>query len=94
MLPVIEANPPSEDRLRMCWPLSRRVPLREIFLSLGLEDPGPLPVALDAAVEDSFVADPEGDTEAFVADDGMGAPDFPEDPPVSDDDMPLVPPSY
>ena len=93
VLPVIEANPPSEDRLRMCWPLSRRVPLREIFLSLGLEDPGPLAVALGAAVEDSFVADPEGDTETFVADDGMGTQDCQGESSVSDDDMPLVPPS-
>jgi len=94
VLPPIEATPPSAARLRTCWPLSRRVPLREVFLSLGLEDPGPLAAALGAAVEDSFVADPECDTEAFVADDGMGGPDFPEEPTMSDDDLPLVPPPW
>ena len=94
VLPPIEATPPSAARLRTCWPLSRRVPLREVFLSLGLEDPGPLAAALGAAVEDSFVVAPGCDTEAFVEDDGMGGPDFPEEPTMSDDDLPLVPPPW
>ena len=92
VLPAIEATPPSEANLRKCWPATRRVPLREIFLSLGLEDPGPVDAPFGAAVEDSFVADPDADTVPLLAADDDDVPLVPEEPTLSDDDVPLVPP--
>ena len=38
-LPAIVAGPPTEEDLIAAWFVSRRVPLREVFLSLGFDPP-------------------------------------------------------
>ena len=90
-LPLIVPQAPDADMLAQAWPTSRRVPLIEIYTSLGLEPPGPIPYIAGMAPADSILAPLD---ENDIEDD---ASDYPEDtaippvPPLSDDDMPLVP---
>ena len=53
-LPEIHPKPPAVDELATAWPLNRWVPLREIFLSLGLEYEGPVPLLPPLGAEDTL----------------------------------------
>ena len=55
-LPPIVARPPSMDMLSKAWPANRRLPVREIFTSLGLELPVEMPAVVGAAPQDSILA--------------------------------------
>ena len=55
-LPPIVARPPSMDMLAKAWPANRRLPVCEIFTSLGLELPVGLPAVVGAAPQDSILA--------------------------------------
>ena len=44
-LPAIVAGPPTEEEFKGAWPVSRRVPLREIYISFGLDVPEHIPLA-------------------------------------------------
>ena len=55
-LPPIVAGPPSMDMLAKAWPANRRLPVCEIFTSLGLELPVGLPAVVGAAPQDSILA--------------------------------------
>ena len=62
--PPIVAGPPTEEDLISAWPVSRRVPLREIFLSLGLDVPEHLALPLgEAADEDEDEVAPAEDSD-------------------------------
>ena len=88
-LPPIEAAPPTEDDLKAAWPVSRRVPLREIFLSLGLDVPELLALPLGGAAEESFV-EPDGDDDDMPLESlGWADTDMPPVP-CSPDDEPLL----
>ena len=80
MLPAIVAGPPTEEELISAWPLSRRVPLREVFKSLGLAVPEVLDMPFGGAAEESFLAPDE---------DGDGCPSDAAE--FSDTDLPAVP---
>ena len=90
-LPPIPATPPPVDMLSRAWPTNRRLPLYEIFTSLGLEPPAPMAPVVGAAPPDSILAPPEAD-EDDVADTDflLDAPMHDEMPVLSDDDMPLL----
>ena len=55
-LPPIVARPPSMDMLAKAWPANRRLPVCEIFTSLGLEPPVEMPAVIGAAPQDSILA--------------------------------------
>ena len=55
-LPPIVARPPSMDMLAKAWPANRRLPVCEIFTSLGLEPPVEMPAVVGAAPQDSILA--------------------------------------
>ena len=87
-LPPIEAAPPADDDLKAAWPVSRRVPLREIFLSLGLDPPEHLAFPLGGAEDESFLVPvDDGDDCPLEAFEG-GDTDIPPVP-CSLDDLPL-----
>ena len=88
-IPPLVAGPPTLNDLKAAWPVSRKVPVAEIFKSLGLTLPEHAPLALGAAAEDSFLV-PAGDDEAsslatFECED-TGIPPVP----LSSDDEPLL----
>ena len=87
-LPAIVAGPPTEEEFKGAWPVSRKVPLREIYISLGLDVPEHLPLAYGAAEADTFLA-PDSDDDAPVA--ALMAPDtdLPVAP-MSSDDEPIL----
>ena len=89
-MPPITAQPPNENMLAKAWPLNRRVPLFELFTSMGLEPPTPMPVVAGAAPPDSRLAPADDDEEEI--DDTDHPEDFPiaAVSPLSDDDVPLV----
>ena len=55
-LPPIVARPPSMDMLSKAWPANRRLPVCEIFTSMGLEPPVGMPAVVGAAPQDSILA--------------------------------------
>ena len=88
VLPAIVAGPPTEEDLIAAWPVSRRVPLREIFLSLGLDPPEHLALPLGGAEDESFLVPvDDGDDCPLEAFEG-GDTDIPPVP-CSPDDLPL-----
>ena len=92
-LPAIAAGPPSEDELKRAWPLTRRVPLREIFLSFGLEVPEHLALPFGEAEPESFLApDDDDDDDCPIESLGWADTDIPPLP-WSEDDEPLLPPT-
>ena len=70
------------EELISAWPISRRVPLREVCTSLGLDVPEAIDLPLGGAAEESFLA---------LIEDGDECPYNAGD--VSDTDLPAVPPS-
>ena len=82
VLPAIVAGPPTVEDLISAWPITRRVPLREVCTSLGLDVPEAIDLPLGGGAEESFLAPNEDDEECpYIARD------------VSDTDLPAVPPS-
>ena len=63
LLPAIVAGPPALDELVSAWPLSRRVPLAEVYKSLGLDVPEVGHLPLGEAAEECFLAPAEDDDE-------------------------------
>lgn len=55
-LPPIVAQPPNMDMLAKAWPANRRLPVFEIFTSLGLEPPVGMRAVVGAAPQDSILA--------------------------------------
>lgn len=89
-LPAILASPPDVAILQKAWPVSRRLPLAEIFESLGLEAPAAMSEPLGLAPADSMLA--PSDDEAQVDDMDLFMDDpIASVPPLSDDDMPIRP---
>ena len=86
VLPAIVAGPPTLDELVSAWPLSRRVPLAEVYKSLGLDVPEVDDLPLGGAAEESFLAPAEdGQSDAEdLADTALPAV------PLSSDDEPLI----
>ena len=55
-LPPIVARPPSTVMLAKAWPANRRLPVCDIFTSLGIEPPVEMPAVIGAAAQDSILA--------------------------------------
>ena len=91
VLPAIVASPPTEDDFKSAWPVSRRVPLREIFLSLGLDVPEHLALPFGGAEDESFLVPYEDDDDCPLAALDWADPDLPASA-LSPDDEPLLPP--
>ena len=90
-LPAIVAGPPTEDDPKRAWPVSRRVPLREIFLGLGLDVPEHLALPFGLAEPESFLA-PDDDEDDDCPIEALGWVDTEIPPvPLSPDDEPLLP---
>ena len=89
VLPPIVAGPPTVDELISAWPLSRRVPLEEVYKSLGLDVPEVLDLPLGGAAEESFLAPAEDDDEC-PSDAGDLADTALPAVPLSSDDEPLI----
>jgi len=87
LLPPIEPGPPTVEELKSAWPLSRRVPLGEVYHSLGL--PVPAIEAFGEAAEDSFLAPDEDDDDCPLGAGVFPDTDLPPMPPSSDDE-PLI----
>ena len=89
-IPPLVAGPPTLDDLRAAWPVTRKVPVAEIFRSLGLTLPEHVPLALGMAAEDSFLAPAGDDDDACTLEalefDDTGIPPVP----LSSDDEPLL----
>ena len=88
-LPAIVAGPPTEEDLIAAWPASRKVPLPEIFMSLGLDVPGPLALPFGGAEDESFLVPAADDDDAPLEAFAGAAADIPPVP-LSPDDMPLL----
>ena len=87
-LPAVEAGPPTVEDMKATWPASRRVPLHEIFVSLGLDLPDILPLPFGGAAEDSFVVPDEDEDDMPIESLGWAEADIPGMP-FSSDDEPL-----
>ena len=88
-LPAIVAGPPTDDDLKRAWSVSRRVPLREIFLSLGLDVPEHLALPFGLAEPESFLA-PDDDEDDDCPIEALGWADTEIPPvPLSPGDEPL-----
>ena len=90
VLPAIVAGPPTEEDLRAAWPVTRRVPLVQIFLSLGLEVPEHLALGYGEAGDDTFLAPEADEDDCSLAALGWADSGMPALPPNSDDE-PLFP---
>ena len=86
MLPAIVAGPPTVDELISAWPLSRRVPLREVCTGLGLDVPEAIDLPLGEAAEESFLAPNEDDDECRYDAGDLSDTDLPVVPQSSDDE--------